>query len=292
MTYQVMPETQAFLAPVREFAVLARLRATMAALGPSEAKVAAVLLARADEVVGWSTAELAEAATTSTATVIRACQSLGYRGFQHLRLELARSGSHPAPAGERSPERDRFDDAIDALRYAQSSVAAAALEEAVATLRSARRILLIGNGFSGPPLQDFAMRLSTVGIGSEAPVDPLAQQFSANTLSHQDVALALSYSGANVQSVRACAAACERGAKVIVVTSYQRSPMGRLASTVITTGAAGSSHDVDPNLARLAHTVVLHELHARLSENRGISDVAGMRRLVAEAITDDDPRAV
>ncbi len=68
-----------------------RVRAAASALGPSEGRVAAVIMDRPDDVVDWSAAELAAAAGTSTATVIRACQSLGFRGFQHLRLELARS---------------------------------------------------------------------------------------------------------------------------------------------------------------------------------------------------------
>lgn len=50
-----------------------------------------MILANPEEVVEWSTAQLALRADTATATVIRACQSLGFRGFQHLRLELERS---------------------------------------------------------------------------------------------------------------------------------------------------------------------------------------------------------
>ncbi|WDH79079.1 MurR/RpiR family transcriptional regulator [Microbacterium esteraromaticum] len=270
-----------------DLSVHARVRAAASALGPSEGRVAAVIMERPDDVVDWSAAELAAAAGTSTATVIRACQSLGFRGFQHLRLELARSApltprdSDPVAAG------GTFDDAVDALRLAQESVDPERVDAATAALRGAGRVVLVGNGFSGPPLQDLAMRLSSVGRAVEAPVDPLAQQFAVHSLSADDVCLALSYSGANVQTLRACTAASERGATVVLVTSYSRSPLGRLADIVIATGPVGSAHDLDPYLARLGHTVVLHTLHGALAGDARHADVADLRHVVADALSED-----
>lgn len=270
-----------------DVSVHARVRAAAAALGPSEGRVAAVLMERPDEVVEWSAAEVAETAGTSTATVIRACQSLGFRGFQHVRLELARS----APLAPRDPQdasrANTFDDAVDALRLAQESVDPARIIAATEALRRARRVVLIGNGFSGPPLQDFAMRMSGLGRPVEAPVDPLAQQLAVHSLTGDDLCVALSYSGANVQTLRACAAASERGCSLVLVTSYARSPLGRIADVVIATGPVGSVHDLDPYLARLGHTVVLHALHRGLAERTAPVDVADMRHVVADALSED-----
>lgn len=270
-----------------EIGALTRVRSAMTSLGPSEARVAAVVLQHPDEVVEWSTAELAHAASTSTATVIRACQSVGFRGFQHLRLELARAAPLISRGADGAREERTFDDAIDALRLAQESVAPDVLHNASELVRSARRIVLVGNGFSGPPLQDLAMRISTLGRPVEAPIDALAQQFAVNSLEPGDLCLALSYSGANVQTLRACTAASERGATVMLVTSYARSPIGRTADVVIATGAAAAAHDIDPYLARLGHTVVLHALHAALARQGGAVTVASMRHVVADALSED-----
>ncbi|PZU39680.1 MAG: MurR/RpiR family transcriptional regulator [Microbacterium sp.] len=283
-----------------ELSTLARVRSSVTSLGPSERKVAAVILTQPDDVMEWSTAEVAQAAATSTATVIRACQSLGFRGFQHLRLELARSSSsrfraHDAatgdPANDDSGADDTvartFADAVEAVRLAEENVETAGLESAAAALRTARRVVLVGNGFSGPPLQDFAMRLSVVGRAAEAPVDALAQQFAAHSLREGDLCFALSYSGANVQTLRACTAAADQGATVSLVTSYARSPIARISDIVITTGPAGASHDVDPFLARLGHTVVLHALHSALALQAPASDVSGMRHVVFDALTEE-----
>jgi len=269
-----------------ELGVLARIRSSASLLGPSEAKVAALIVERADEVVEWSTAELAQAAGTSTATVIRACQSLGFRGFQHLRLELARSAPMKARDGD-DVASGAFDDAVEAVRLAQESVSPASVGATVELLREARRVVLVSNGFSGPPLQDFAMRLSTLGRAVEAPIDPLAQQFAVASLGEHDLCFALSYSGANVQTLRAAAAARDRGASVAAVTSFARSPLGRLANVVVATGPAAAAHDVDPFLARIGHTVVLHALHSALADGITPTDAAGMRHVVADAIAEE-----
>lgn len=269
-----------------ELSVLARVRSSATMLGPSESRVAGLILERPNEVVVWSTAELAQAAGTSTATVIRACQSLGFRGFQHLRLELARSAPM-RPREDDTVSSNTFDDAVEAVRLAQESVNLSVLQDAANALRAARRVVLVSNGFSGPPLQDFAMRLSILGRAVEAPIDPLAQQFAVSTLGEGDLCFALSYSGANVQTLRACAAASERGARVAVVTSFARSPIGRAADIVVATGPAASTHDVDPFLARIGHTVVLHALHSALASDVEPAAAAGMRHLVAEAIAEE-----
>lgn len=269
-----------------DLSVLARVRSSTGGLGTSEAKVAAVIIAHPEEVVEWSTVELAVQAGTSTATVIRACQSLGFRGFQHLRLELARS----APLLPRESDdivADTFNDALAALRSAQESIEPARIEAAAEELRGAARVVLVGNGFSGPPLQDFAMRLSTLGRSVEAPVDPLAQQFAVHSLKPGEICFALSYSGANVQTLQACTAAAERGARILAVTSYARSPLGRLAHRVISTGAAATAHDIDPYLARLGHTVALHTLLAALARSSEPSDVDDMRHVVAGALAEE-----
>ncbi len=269
-----------------ESSALARLRAGAARLGPSENRVAQVVLARPDEVVDWSTSELAAAASTSAATVVRACQNLGFRGFQHLRLELARSV--PALPADRAgdPVGAVFDDAIDALRLGRESIDPAAIARAVTVISEAERLVLVGTGFSSPPLQDAALRFSTLGRAVEAPSDVLAQQFVAHSLGSDDVCLAVSYSGANAHSLAACRAAAARGARVIVITSFARSPLARLADVVIVAPPAGEAHGVDPFLSRLNHFVALQAVHSLLAQRIG-SSVDDMRHVVADALADE-----
>lgn len=265
---------------------LTRIRASLSLLGPGELRVAQTVLADPDAVIAMSSTELAEAAGTSAATVSRACQSLGYRGYQHLRLELARSSGQPAQPAD-DPVSRIFSEAIDAIRVGRQSVDPAALAAAAAAITGARRLVLTATGFSGPAAQDAAMRFATLGRAVEAPVDVLAQQFAAHALGPADVCLAVSYSGANAHSLGAGRAAKDGGATVIAVTSFVKSPLTRIADIVLLTGPIDRAHDVDPLLSRISHQLVLLALHAAVAERLGTQAPGNMREVVAEALTDE-----
>jgi RpiR family carbohydrate utilization transcriptional regulator len=269
--------------------VLMRVRAALPLLGPSERRVAQVILDRPGSVTEWSTAELATEAGTSTATVVRACQNLGFRGFQHLRLEVARAAPTGSDAAEDAHPLARiFADAGDAISLGRASVDPAGIDAAVGVLAAARRLVLVGTGFSGPPLQDAAMRFATLGRAAEAPSDVLGQQFAASSLGPGDACLTVSYSGANAHSLRACRAAKEGGATLIAVTSFARSPLTQLADIILVTGPVTRTHDVDPFLSRLSHLLVLHTLHTVLQTRTTVMATAPMRNVVAEALIADD----
>ena len=266
---------------------LALIRAYAATLGQSEGAVARVILERPTEIPQWSTQELATAAGTSAATVIRACQRLGFRGFQHLRLELAREGA-PAEEAPGDLVSQVFDSAREALALGRDAVSREALAAAAGLLAGARRVIFTANGFSAPPLQDAAMRFATLGRPVEAPLDILAQQFAAHTLGPEDVCLALSHSGANAHTLTTCRAAKQRGARVIALCSYARAPIPELADVVVSTGAVGPQHTVDPFFVRLSHSVLLHALLASLAARTGAADQGEMRTVVAEALADPE----
>lgn len=280
-------------APATPASALALIRAFAASLGAREGAVARVILERPAEVPQWSTQELAAAAGTSTATVIRACQRLGFRGFQHLRLELAREA--PAPLDAQPTPGDTVDHVFESARAAllvgRSSVDRGALADAAALLAAASRVVCAANGFSAPPLQDAAMRLATVGRPVEAPLDILAQQFAAHSLTAEDVCFALSHSGANAHTLATVRAARRRGARVVSLCSYDRGPLADLSDVALSTGAVGAPHAVDPFFSRLGHSVLLQALVTEVAALRSSSgaDAEDMREVVVDALAEAQP---
>ncbi|MGW9021384.1 MurR/RpiR family transcriptional regulator [Leucobacter chromiiresistens] len=286
-----MPPTPT--APATPASALALIRAFAATLGEREGAVARVILERPAEVPQWSTQELAAAAGTSTATVIRACQRLGFRGFQHLRLELAREA--PAPLAEQPTPGDTVDHVFESARAAllvgRSSIDRGALADAATLLAEASRVVCAANGFSAPPLQDAAMRLATVGRPVEAPLDILAQQFAAHSLTAGDVCFALSHSGANAHTLATVRAARRRGARVVSLCSYDRGPLADLSDVALSTGAVGTPHAVDPFFSRLGHSVLLQALVTEVAALRASAgaDAEDMREVVVDALAEAHP---
>lgn len=281
--------SHSFADPWRSSATLARLRAGLATLGPGEQRVARAVLAEPAAVVELSTAELAAASGTSPATVVRACQRLGFRGFQHLRLELARVTTDPEHQAA-TPVDAAFGAATEALTATHATIDAAGFAVVVDLIVRARRILMVGNGFSSPPIQDAALRFTTAGRSVEAPLDILGQQFSARLLNAEDVCLAVSYSGANTHTLRACAAARERNASVIAITSYSNTPLTRISEHVLWAGAGLHENEADSFSARISQFTILYALQRAVlgHPERGAVDT-GARDVVADALSDSLP---
>ncbi|SNQ47905.1 putative RpiR familytranscriptional regulator with phosphosugar-binding domain [Frankia canadensis] len=278
-TPTTQPSTAASAGGARPGGLFAAIRATLPSLVPSERRVAEVCLARPEEIVEWSAAQLADAAGTSTATVVRACQSLGFRGFQHLRLDLAREAGAAALRGEvgSTGSGDPVERLLDTVFAAATKVLADALgpldrsllAPAVDLLDRAGRLLVVGNGGSGPIAQDAALRFLLIGRPAEAPSDSLLQSISARLLAPTDVCLVITSSGANEPTLRAAEAARTAGAPVIGITSYTSGPLGEIADILLVVGTPDWPVGTDLIASRLASLLLLNTLQLAVGLRRG-----------------------
>lgn len=250
-----------------------QVRARAGSLAPGEARVAGVLLGRGAEVIHVTVSETASAAQTGVGTVVRACQRLGYKGFQDAKIALARD-LQPLPtrvqedvsAGD-APEQvlaKLAADGDEAVQRTPASVDAAALAEAVELLRTARRVLLLGVGTSAPLVQDAAYRLSTIGVPAEAPTDVHVQHVRARLLDVDDVAVAVSHTGSTHETVAASQGAKQAGARLIAITSFTRTPLTELSDVDLVAGGSETQFRVEAMTSRLAHLLVLDALYVSL----------------------------
>lgn len=253
---------------------VARIRSLVPSLVPSEQRVAVACVEHPDVVALLSVADLAARTETSSATVIRACQNMGFRGFQHLRLLLLRdlgAAEHRLPVSEGGSTAERvgaqFEYAASELRKALGALDFAAFDAAAASIAGARRVLVVGNGGSGPAAQSAALRLLVTGRSCEAPIDAVTQQMTARTLSPDDACLAVSDSGMNAVTLRAVEAADAAGATIVGITSYARSRLSELSSHALVAGAAFHSWDdgVSGNLTQLLLVLCLQQEVARIA---------------------------
>jgi DNA-binding MurR/RpiR family transcriptional regulator len=249
--------------------VRAAIRASLVDLVPSEAKVAEVFLGDPRQVMHQSVTEVAEAAGVAPSTVVRACQRLGYKGFQALKLALAQDSSNPV----RRLQGDIADDDApaqvlakvlssgeDALHGASQTLDPAAFEAAVTVLHVAGRVLFAGVGTSAPLAQDAAYRFLTVGLQAEAPADVHVQHVRARLLTPADVCVAVSHTGATQETLAVVQAAADAGAATIAITSFVRSPLTDLAQVALVAGSRELSYRIEAMASRIAHLTVLDAL--------------------------------
>ncbi|UFU04035.1 MurR/RpiR family transcriptional regulator [Ruania suaedae] len=248
--------------------VPALIRAGIEALHPSEQRVAQVFIDRPEWTIEASAQEVADAAGTSRATVVRTAQHLGFSGYPQLRVLLARDvGLSARTVEEREPR-----DAVGVVRAVVRDVARAAEDLAmlvdgddvqlgVELLLAAPTVLVIGNGLSAPVAMEAAMRLNAIGRSAEAPMDHLAQGVRARLLRPQDVCIVVSGTGSTRPTVQAARAAREAGAGVIAFTAFTGSPLTELASVSFVSGLGASSfRDEITRTTRLSQTIMVNAL--------------------------------
>jgi len=257
--------------------VLPHVRTLLPSLQASDARVAQVVLDEPDAVVYRSVSEVAEAAGTSTATVVRCAQKLGFRGFHDLKLALARERATFAEAARAeaaeavdprlAPLAQVVDAGAQTLRDALALVDPEAFGAVAELLATAERVLVAGVGTSAPLAADAAYRLATIGVPADAFDDVHVQHFHARRLGPGDICLAVSHTGSTRETLEVVGAARAAGATTAAITSFARSPLTELVDHTILAGTREVSFQLEAMASRLAHLALLDALLVATAEH-------------------------
>jgi RpiR family transcriptional regulator, carbohydrate utilization regulator len=260
--------------------VATRIGSLLPSLVPAERQVARVLLDRAADAAELSSQQIADLAATSRATVVRTAQSLGYRGYQQLRVLLARDAllRRRATGGDTA---DRNVPGVAAATFAAfrqvhdtsdqmtSLLDASAIGEAVDRLAGARRILVVGHGLSRSLAIDAATRLVRLGLVAENRADRTDQSVVIRQLGADDVVLIISDSGSHRDSLALAREAGEAAPRLIVITAHGRSPIARSADVLLVVGMPESTHHEPTDSTRIPQAILIEGLMASLREQLG-----------------------
>ncbi|MET8756004.1 MurR/RpiR family transcriptional regulator [Streptomyces sp. NPDC004667] len=267
----------------------AHIRAHLSELRDTEARVAQVVLDKGAELVHLSVSDVATLAGTAPSSVVRACQRLGFRGYQELKIAAARQAPAPEPSRDQDPAARALTDTVRAAREALDGVLATVtpdhLRAAARTIDAARRVLVVGAGLSGAVALDTAYRLRALGCAVDAPADPLTALLAAAQLTPADACLAISHTGATRSTVDAARRARQAGTPVIALTSYARSPLTESSDRTLVAGGQDLVFGLETVASRLAHLTVIDALTLTLLGLRGAPAEAALR-LAADVTVD------
>ena len=267
--------------------IRARLTAELAGMAPAQRRLASYLLEHLASAPDLGITDLAEEAGVSVGTISLLCRNLGLRGYQDLRLGLAREavsaslGREPlagiAPATLVMPSADPLEGAIarvfgagtEALVETARQLDRAALSDAVDRIASARRVEWVGVGSAGLVAAEGALKLRKLGVDSVAHFDGHQQAMSASLLGARDVLIAVSHSGRTMDVVESVRVAGEGGAQRIAITGVAASPLARLADLVLATVSYDTAFHVEPMASTLAQLAIVQLLFLAYLEQAG-----------------------
>ncbi|KQN42882.1 transcriptional regulator [Serratia sp. Leaf50] len=254
--------------------VLDRLGAVRKDLPPTAGRIADFISQHAADVMHMSITELAERTGSSEGSVIGLCQTIGARGFQQVKLSLARELVQPVhfihedltPSDNTAQVIDKiFQSDMQALRDTQSALSVEALAEAVKAIRQAQRVEVFGIGSAATIAEDTHYRLLRIGIPSRVSVDSHVQAIAASLADAQTAVITISHSGSTVETLTATQLAKEAGATTIAVTNFGRSPLLAYSDIVLNTLARETQFRSEAMTSRIAQLAVIDALIACLA---------------------------
>lgn len=262
----------------------------------AERKIADHIMHQRHDCQYMSISELAEEANVAEATVSRFCRRLGYRGYSAFKLAVAGAGSGQRPMnplyGEIQSEDSLGDMCqkiyaadVDAITQTLALINPAAVTAAADMLLAADRVLCMGLGGSMILAREAAHLFSTA-LPNFYPVDDSHfQAIRAALLTPGDAVMYFSYSGSTRDMVDLMKIARERGAKIILITRFPKSPGAALADVVLECGAKEGPLQMGSVAARMGQLFITDVLFNEVCR-RDMGDCRERRKQVADALAD------
>lgn len=203
-------------------------------LTKTEQKVADYIRANEDKIIHESITDVAEITDSSEASIIRLCRKLGYKGFQELKIHIAKNFITPLKKIHEAVNADdsaadilakNFQSSIDTLQATLQIIDVAEFERAAQAILAAPHVYVFGLGSSGSVAHDIAHKFLRCGINSHAYADNHFQMIIGCALKPGDVVMGVSHSGNSRDVVEALSFAKRNGATTICLTNYGKSPI-------------------------------------------------------------------
>ncbi len=227
----------------------------------SELKIYTYLTANETQVIYLSLTELCEASSAAEATVLRFFRKLGYKGFQDFKYSYAQE----LAAGAAVPEKGTYLDKIrtNMVRAVEDSaglVDEKELQRTIEVMKQKENIVIFGVGSSGIAGLDMQSRLMRIGRQATAVIDPHFQVMLASSLNENSVVIAISISGGTKDIVDSVKIAKEKGAAIVVLTNYLKSPLSQYADHILLGAAKENPLDSGSLVSKIAQLFLIDVL--------------------------------
>lgn len=216
-------------------------------LAPSEKKIAQYILAHPEESILLTALMLGEKSKTSSAAVIRLCKSLGFSGFQELKIRVAGDLQGKSVAGYRDIEpNESYKNIIDkvtsntiqTLKETVDIMSVSNLKDAVETLIHAKSITFIGFGASYIAAKDAEQKFIRIDKNAQSFSDVHMAATSIANKGPKDVVVGISFSGDTYEVAKLLELARQKKTKTISITKYGKSLITGLSDINLYTSAA------------------------------------------------------
>lgn len=224
----------------------------------SEMKIYEYITKHENRVLYHSLTELADACNVGEATVLRLFRKIGYKGFQAFKFSLAKEIDTADDEGNNDSYVFKVKNSMmTALESSYEVIDENELEKAINLIDDASNVVVFGVGSSSIAGLDMHNRLLRIGKNIEVYGDPHSQVMRTASMDKGTVVIAISITGSTRDTVDSVTAAQNKGAKIISITNYIKSPLTKLSDCILLSSAKESPLDSGSLVSKVAQLFVI-----------------------------------
>ncbi|SCC11494.1 MurR/RpiR family transcriptional regulator [Weissella bombi] len=271
----------------------ARIRSIFEHLTGSDSKIATFILDNPAEIRSLTIQELANAIGVSTATISRFVKRVGFTSFREFSLSLA---SSPIVQnnffGEIDPTDDQtnivhkvFSGAENALDATVNLIKPQTWSTATKWLLEAETIGIFGVGGSSIVALDAYHKFLRTPLHVEQHPDYDVQLMQTVHMTDKDIAIVISHSGRNHNTLNIARRLKEKNIKIIAITAYPKSELAKLASVTLASVAEEVNIRSESMSSLIAQIAIVDSLFTLIGVHLGdkTQSIVDKTRLTIEA---------
>jgi DNA-binding MurR/RpiR family transcriptional regulator len=218
-------------------------------LSESERYLLNYIFKHIEEIPNISIVKLSEAATVSTATIVRLMKKIGYDGFTSFKYGIKDHLKSQKGIDALDEIEDRIKQAIhknelevlNTIRMLNSGT----IEDAIQKIHDAQKIYIFARGFSEMIAKEVTIKLQLLGKNCEMHDDPNIIRVISRKLKQKELAIFISLNGETAELVEACKNFKINNISTITLTAGVDSSLAKLSE--ITLLGYKSSHSFFPD---------------------------------------------
>ncbi|QVK18523.1 MurR/RpiR family transcriptional regulator [Mycoplasmatota bacterium] len=204
----------------------------------SEQKIIKYLIKNLKETVHLSVTEFSDETGVGETTIVRFCKKLGYKGYHDFKLAIAQDFTitKKIKSNQQTAICDRvFQNMMTVLEDSKNLLDHNSIDKTVKMIEEARSVYFYGVGASGITAQEAQSKFFRIAHKFHVVTDNHFQMMASQIMSKEDLIIVITISGSTKDIVDAVASAKQRGAKVIAITNFQKSPITKYSDIVLLT---------------------------------------------------------
>lgn len=228
-------------------------------------------------------------------TFFQFTRTLGYSGFKDFKLALLMEEHDPAisihehiqKSDDEMTMADKvFDSTVQSILDTKKLLDSASLKKAATFLSNANTVSFFGIAGSGLIAGDAYHKFLRSPIKGQHNFDYHIQLMMASLLTKEDCALLISHTGLTKEAIEIAKIVKERGAKLILITSYSKSPLAKMADVLFISAAEETEYRSEALASRISQMAIIDALLVILmfqNEDKANASLDKVRSVIKKA---------